>query len=422
MPDNPGAIEKQVDALPTVVNLKKELKLLAAAGALVRNAEVKERANNINNELDRITDIVKNFYKTFGKNHWVFSDALSLDRVESILENTNSKDAETAFIEYLKEPNVLDVQINRLNRFPDMRPRLDLLRKAGLDYREGRYYSAVLVVVSVMDGFVNDLNKAERRGLHARTAQEMETEDCAATILAGLPSVQRVFTKSVRKRMDEPLYEVERNALMHGMATNYDNDVIASKAWCMLFAIADWAESSEQIPDSKMEAPSPFETIRKYKELNRDNKRNLRLLNQWTAHEVALSNPSDPDAEVIDTVMNYCDAWKAKNYGRLSDYFPNYINASKGKMAGEARDAYEPHPIDDYKVNSITRPAAATAMVRIRLESTSQSWQAEIRLARLDKNNHPAAEWEPGEWKVMLYCTSPFIDVGAQNRLNSQAE
>ena len=422
MLDDPGFIEKQVDTLPTVVDLKLNMKMLAATGALVGNTEVKEQVSSINNELNRITDIVKNFYKTFGKNHWVFSDALSLNRIEAILENANSADAETALIEYLKEPNVLAFQIDRLNRFPDMRPRLDLPRKAELDYREGRYYSTVLVVVSVMDGFVNDLNKMERRGLHTRTPQEMETEDCAATILVGLPSVQHVFTKSVHKRIDEPLYEVERNALMHGMATNYDNDVIASKAWCMLFAIADWAKSREQEPSPKTEVPDPLERSCKYKELNWKNKRNRRLLNQWKAHEVALSNPSSPDSEVIDAVMNYCDAWKAKNYGKLSDFFPNYTNASKGKMAGEARDAYEPHPIDDYKVNSITRPAAATAIARMRLESTSKSWQAEIRLARLDKTNHPAAEWELGEWKVMLYCTSPFIDVGAQNCSSSQAK
>lgn len=93
----------------------------------------------------------------------MFSVALNLDRVKEILETDNADEVEMALIEYLKEPGVLEMQINRLHSFPDMRPCLSLLRKAEIDYVEGRYYSSTLVVVTVMDGFVNDVNKANKQ-------------------------------------------------------------------------------------------------------------------------------------------------------------------------------------------------------------------------------------------------------------------
>lgn len=228
--DNGRSIKDQIQGLSFVADLKQKTKALRMANLFARSTEVEKQVKAIEDELTRITGIVERFYKTLGERHWVFSDALNLDRIDEILNEGSPEKSETALIDYLKEPGTLSGPINRLNRFPDMRPRLDLLRKAEADYRQGRYYSAVLVVVSVMDGFVNDFNKSERRGLHARAPHEMESNDGAATIFAGLPSVQEVFTKSVCKRNDEPLFEVERHALMHGMATNYDNEVIASKA------------------------------------------------------------------------------------------------------------------------------------------------------------------------------------------------
>lgn len=58
-----------------------------------------------------------------------------------------------------------------------------------------------------------------------------------------MPSVQKTFTRSVFAGEGKPVYEVYRNGIMHGMITDYDNDVAASKAWCMLFAVGDWVDS-----------------------------------------------------------------------------------------------------------------------------------------------------------------------------------
>lgn len=163
-------------------------------------------------------------------------------------------------------------------------------------------------------------------------------------------------------------------------------------------------------PTQKKKTVDAIETIGQQLEQKMRNKRNRELLNQWEAHEVDLSNPSQFDVAVINAIVDYCSAWKNGNYGRLSCFFPNYTNKSEGSMAGEARMLYSPHPITNFKILEISRPAAAIAEISIRLESAESCWRARIRLARQDDSGHPAAEWEPGNWKVMMYGTSPFTD------------
>lgn len=414
MNDIEPSIRNQVEKMPSVIELRRQIRGLSIVSSLLGNKETKQDAKKIEEELNETLRIVEQFYSILGKRNWVFSDALNLDRVKEILEEDNADEVEMALIEYLKEPGVLEMQINRLHSFPDMRPRLSLLRKAEIDYVEGRYYSSTLVVVTVMDGFVNDVNKASRTGLHALKPEELVSEDCVATVFAGLPSVQRIFTKSARRRIDTPLYEVQRHALMHGMATDFDNDIIASKAWCMLFAIADWAKSKEKAVVSEKEGRSLInaakETMRALDKL----KKNTVLLDRWNEHEVSLENPSEPDQEVLDSYVAYCTAWKNANYGELADFLPNFTKKSKGAMAGEARETYAGHPISDFKISSIFRPAASIAIATIRFQSNGQSWTAEIRFARFDDKNEPAAEWDAGSWKVMQYGTAPFRDTCPQ--------
>ena len=35
----------------------------------------------------------------------------------------------------------------------------------------------------------------------------------------------------------------QSTGIMRGMVIDYDNDVVASKAWCMLFAVGDWVDT-----------------------------------------------------------------------------------------------------------------------------------------------------------------------------------
>lgn len=412
---------ESVNNLPSIKKLKYSALGLEWLGRLLRNNEARKSAREVREEIDGLVSLADSFYRLLGDRNWVFSDALNLGRMRAVIDKPTPEEAEREFVEYLKEEGVLHRMITRLNRFPDMCPRIPLLVKAEQDYLQGRYYSSVLVTVSVMDGFVNDAFRSEgRKGLHARESEELHAGDCVATVWDGLPSVQKAFTKSIHARIDEPVYEVYRYGIMHGMVTDYDNDVVASKAWCMLFAVGDWVDAEVRKRETEDEDPrSIAQALKDLSDMQRRYAEHDRRLKKWKKHHVDLEHPTGPDEELIRDCMGFLEAWKAKNYGALGSFFPNFVNKTPGAQAGEARELYSPHPIEGYEIEEIIRPAAAVADAKIRLRTSDRSWTASIRLSRFDGVN-PVAEWESGVWKVMRYGVDPFVDA-KKNRLSDDA-
>lgn len=369
----------------------------------------------IEQQLDELVFTVDKFYALLGKRGWIFVECFDWRRIRLIVGNDDTDSAEKELVQYFQEGYMLEFGINRMSRFEDMRPRLHLIEKAKCDYLEGRYYSTVLVLISVMDGFVNDIDKACRRGLHARYPEEMYTEDCVATMWSGLPEVQRRFIKSFKAREETEVYDVFRNGIVHGMVMNYDNVVVASKAWCMLFAICDWAEN---ISLEKHQKKDLFEQsdmscrsfLNKIIERKKEIERKEEYLRQWKSHNVDLENPSKEDSELLISCRDYFDAWVAKNYGKLSGFFLNYTKKSKSGLAGEARHYYSNYEISEYQILSIDRKAAAVAEVCAIVTSGEGTWTPTIRFVRMDKNLNVCCDQEPGGWKVVGYASDPFAD------------
>lgn len=397
--------------LPTVKELRSSVAGLKLLGWLLWNSEIRETARGISEDIDELVSLVDDFYRLLGSRNWVFSNALDLERMRAVVSKPTAEEAERELIEYLKEKGTLHWMISRMDRFPDLRPRMSLLEKAEEDFLAGRYYSSVLVTVSVMDGFVNDAFKSEgRKGLHARTAEELHSVNCVATVWDGLPSVQKTFTRSVCARKDEPFYEVCRHGIMHGMITDYDNDVVASKAWCMLFGAGDWVDSKAKEQEKGEEEPrSLLQALKDHSEVQKHIAESNKRLEVWKEHPVELEHPVGPDEELVKSCVGFLEAWKEKNYGVLGSFFPNFTNRTPNAQAGEAREYYSPHPIEKYEIEKIDRPAAALVIARVRLFSPNESWTASIRFSRFNGADS-AAEWEPGEWKVLGYGTDPFVD------------
>lgn len=410
--DKGAVLRAAIEKIPSVRGLRESLDGYELLAALFLGPSGAEDINTIKDQLDDLVDLIVSFYELLGDRHWVFSDYISLSKAREIVSAESADAGEQILIQWLGEGRVLENLIMRLNRFQDMRPRMTLLEKAVRDYHEGRYYSVVLVLISVMDGFANDVDKQHRKGFHARSSEELKTEDTIATIEIGLPSAHAVFTESVKRRHDEELFDLKRHGIVHGMETNFDNAVIASKAWCMLFGLCDWATS---ILESKGVAEEePEITFAELAERVKRHEKEKAIFEEnnakWEKHMVDLEQPSSPDQELIDSVQRFFEAWKTQNYGHLGQFFPNHTSDSFNKMAAEARDIYHEHPLSSYSIISIERPAPAVAEVKATLSSPEKKWNPRIRFVK-HKDGSPVAEWEVGEWKVIKYGLSPFVDV-----------
>lgn len=402
--------------LPTVKNLRYQIASLNFVESAFEVPGCSRRAKEIERQLNDLISVVDGFYLLLGERGWVFSEALSVDRMRLLVEGSvDSDSAEAELIAYLKEGNVIRTALGRLNRYEDMRPRLPLLRKAAEDYFEGRYYSVVLVLIAMMDGFVNDSDKSIRRGLHARVSEEMHTEDCVATMWKGLPAVQATFAKSFRAREDSEVHSVFRHGIMHGMVTNFDNEIVASKAWCMLFAVCDWVDAVEadrrRSEDQKnQEGETINSLLNRCFELKKKNLEEKERIARWLPHFVDVSEPFAEDEELVEACMDYLDCWRKGNYGGLAGYLSNPAKRSVGMMAGEARATYSLHTIDFFKIISINRIAPAVAEVDVSLGTDRRVWSPHLRFVRVGEDGTACCDWEPGRWTVTRWAVDPFRD------------
>ena len=116
--ENPNKHES-VNDLPSIKELRRSVSGLKWLGRLLRNDEARKIAREVREELDGLVSLVDDFYCLPGDRNWVFSDELNL-------EGTRARRQAHARGSRARARRM----ITRMNRFPDMRSRIPLLKKA----------------------------------------------------------------------------------------------------------------------------------------------------------------------------------------------------------------------------------------------------------------------------------------------------
>lgn len=397
--------------LPSVAEM---LKQIQGMKVLTRFVARKQRAELVKLEAQvlELTETVDKFYSLLGARHWIFHDDLNAEKVKA-LTTLDPEAAERAFIEIYRDPEALRFMIRRLNGLPAMRDRMDLIEKARSDYEEGRFYATVLVLITVMDGFVNDVEPARRRGLHAREADDLAAWDSVVGHHMGLTNAHSTFTKSTYKTSSEPLYELRRHGIIHGTLLNYDNVVVATKAWNRLFAVADWARSLEK----KNEPPTPEPSWRElFHQISR-NEAAKKALAEWRPKTLEAEDPAFAEEEVCKRAQAYLEAWKARNFGVMGSLIsPMVAEDTAGQTAGAVRSEFESWDLQDFAIKRAEFEAAAVCEIDVELAVAGQTRNARMRWIREAADGTPAMPNEDGTW--FLYLWGPWAML---NRVTDEA-
>jgi hypothetical protein len=352
----------------------------------------------IERQVRELTEIVDRFYTLLGPRHWIFHDHLNAEKVGALI-GLDPDAAEQAFIEIYQDPEALRFMIMPLNRFPAMQSRMHLIEKARIDYQEGRFYSTVLVLLTVMDGFVNDLEVQRRRGLHARDSDELYAWDSVVGHHLGLAHAHKTFTKSTSKTSSQPFLELHRNGILHGTLLNYDNAVVATKAWNRLFAVADWATSMEK----KNIEPKPELTWRELFQQISKNEKAKKALDEWLPRTVE-AGAELAEEDVYTRAKTYLDAWKAKNYGAMASLIsPMLSEDTPRQTAGVVRSEFESWDLQDFTIRRADFEAAAVCEIDVDLVLDSKVRPARMRLIREAPDGMAAMPNEDGTWYLYLW-------------------
>jgi len=394
--------------LPSFVELSNQLKGLKLLRFLLPKNQ-RDELKKLPAQIKEMGDTIDDFYKLLGDRHWIFHDLLNLEKVRTILmHNKGVEDAERQFIALYNDPEFLRFAIMRCNGFEALRKRMHLVEKARDDYFAGRYYACIYLLLSIADGFVNEFER-EHRGLHTRTSEELSVWDSPISLHKGIGSVHRIFLKQISATITEPVEELYRNGIMHGTVLDFDNIIVATKAWNMLFAVMDWATAK-----TKAEAPKPPEKNRKevIKQII-ENDKDKKLLEAWSSYVLRKGKADFEKDSAFVACTDYLEAWKRKDYGTMSKYLSSLIASSYGNaMPKIVREDYAAYALERFDVVALNHTAAAVCEIEVKIKvADKEERTATLRWVYEGKEGeHTILPKGNGEWRLMSRGVTTFLN------------
>lgn len=387
--------------LPSFKEMEAQLKAMKLMKFLLP-ANQRNTPREIEAKLNELAQLIDDFYETFGDRHWIFHEMLNIDQVRSIIDSSESpEDAEHGLIAMHSDPDFLRRVVTKCNGIPALRKRIPLVEKAREDYLAGRFYSTVLVLISVIDGFVNEFESIHR-GAHSRAPEELSQYDSAISHHKGIESVQSIFLKRMSVTIEDPIHEVYRHGIMHGVAINFDNQIVAAKSWNLLLGFMDWATAKMKAEKPKEPQPTLRESLHRLSET----RKSISLSEQFKPY---INTPEKKDFQidpVVELGAGFYDAWKSNNYGKMSELLATMNGSGREKqMPKLVRDEYKNYVLKSYKILSVDHYATGGSDLRVQVELKDGSKkEASIRCIYEDEAGEFANSlMDNGRWRILFW-------------------
>lgn len=404
---DPGDPYRSARDLPSVAEMIVTLDGLEALTTIMAQ-QLAPDIQNLRRQVEEHVEAVDAFYDVLGSWHWILHESLDLEIVKQV-GALPPEEAEHRLIERYQDPAALDSMIRRIRNQPAMRSRNHMLERAKTDFLERRHYSVVLVLLAVMDGFANDLHPRRRRGLHTRAPDEMAAWDSIVGHHLGITNAHHAFVKGFYKTSDKEVHELYRNGIVHGMLTNFDNEIVAAKAWNRLFAVGDWAASLEK-PGEPLTPLVSFgdliTTVRETEKLRAE-------LDAWSPRRLHPGDDDFANHPVHHAAEEFLKAWQGENYGEMARQLaPCSIGYDEhvGKAAGLIRGQYEIVQLESFEIIELDFVAASICVVKACLTTNAAPEPAWLRWIHEDPNGAAIIDDGDGTWKVMSWGPLPFFD------------
>ncbi len=349
--------------LPSYLEMDRQIqggKLLTRFIARKQRSEFLE----IEHQLNHLVAVVDRFYDQLGPLNWIFHELLPISDVEAILDRTTTpEEAEQGLIEIYRETDKLTFWTRWLYGVEGLRERSHQIERAREHYFADQFDSAALHLIAVMDGFVNDFEPERRRGLASRDPDDMTAWDSVVGHHLGLTNALKAYDKTIKKRVDEEVYELHRHGIVHGSITQYDNVVVATKAWNMLFAIVDWATATKKIRQPEPPKTSFREVLRQMA----TNRKIKKELETWKPSRLSVSDVSFKDHEIYTLTVQFLTGWRECNFGALAHLPSRRLDKREttlGQMAGRLRGVFEGFTLSEFRVTDLQNTAPAIWLSR----------------------------------------------------------
>ncbi len=360
-------------------------------------------------EFNQLVRLADEFNSHFGQRGWVLYSGIQLklqEEVVKLAQEGRYDDADVLLINIYDE-KFIRLRILIMMFIPEFKPRERLLLLALEDYLAGRYHACIPVILSQIDGLVNDITKY---GFFAKSTN-LEVNDSITAHSTGLPILQRLFSKDRIRTNDKEITIPYRNGIFHGTDLRYDNQVVAAKAWATLFALRDWVIDLRQYGTKKQ--PQNLSWKEKIGEIV-ETRQEVQRIAQWKPRDAKVikerilsASNGDIDKYPESVMFSFLEMWNQEKYGRIVPFLSKiHQKGSVNATAGWVRSLLESCKLKKYSVEDVKdeNPFCTDIYVQISVYKRSLiNNLIKIRLIHEDTNgDFVSVGNQKGEWKILL--------------------
>ncbi|MCE9612921.1 MAG: hypothetical protein K8T26_01505 [Lentisphaerae bacterium] len=372
--------------------------------------EMESQLKGLEQQMTELATYPAMFNQRLSAEGWLAHDSMDFTVLKNAVDafDAHGKDAAVSLLLDYYGADAVAGRLFFLNGVEEFRPRWRFIEFALQDYKAGRYYSCIPLLIMVMDGAVND---AVGSGLHAEKT-DLDAWDCLTTADGSIQNIKSIFQRNRKKTRTEPIYMPFRNGILHGMDLGYDNQIVAAKCWSFLFVVKDWirAKQTESERQRKLEDERRVPSL---KELGAQLRKNASLKQStadWRPREIApafilgLNSGSVPDPASPECVaMAVLSLWAKKNYGHMANHFWR-LKDYGGNPAQQVREQYGWRDVSRFTVLSITDVAPAAAEMVVSLHNSKDGGKPfKVRLIREDEDGSPVPAGTPGGTWLLVH-------------------
>lgn len=399
--DNPShkKLKKELDGADALSKLTDLFSLFGANPKDLKEAF--EPLADIQKQFELLTKSPDKFNDYFSKKGWIAHESMNHDLMLTCIEFADKGQIELAeqeLINYYSSDRMqwLTYQLKSTKEFSI---RYSLIKAAYEDTIAEKYYACIPVLLLVIDGGVNDIDR--NKGFFAENT-DLTAWDSIAAHSSGLATLKEIFNDTRKRTTEEEITMPYRHGILHGRDINYANKTVAAKCWAALFALNDWAKA---VKDGKKNPP-PDEpklsfsesinelkaTLENYTESQKRNKEVSRKVDEWAARNLEIGidipikgSPNEydeftPEREAILFIEN----WKNKNYGAIAKqiHFFTKGEVNWGKEAGKVRKIFQNKVLKDYAITNIKdcSPAITEVTLSVEIIYEEKEYNKEITL------------------------------------------
>jgi hypothetical protein len=383
--DNPSnkKFNKDLEGIEALGNLAEILKQF---GLIDENAnEVFNQIPDMRRQFDLLAKSPDKFNQHFSKRGWVAYESMNFDfmvRLIELAENGNIDQAESELVEFYTSEK-LNIHLHSLRGMPEFNIRYKYFKLAFDDTLAKRHYSAVPLLLMMIDGTVNDVDKC--KGFFAETTN-MTAWDSIAAHSSGLSTIKDILNDSRKKTSEEKIIFPFRHGILHGRDLGFDNEIVTAKCWAIIFAIRDWAGAVKQ--GKRLEPPQEKElsleenlknlenTLKNHEEHQKNHKELLSKLENWKPRNLVIKKdiPAKADSKDYEKnspeqeAMKFSEFWVNKKYGNIAKqlHFFKHQTYDINFEAGKIKKTLNDKILRDYKILKIKDCAPAISEVSIR--------------------------------------------------------